>query len=65
MLAASLKAGSKPIILQVGFRVMYDEAHIPGAIYVRPAAKEDGVAALKTAVQSTARDKAIANELHQ
>ncbi len=58
-LAASLKAGSKPVILQVGFRVMYDEAHIPGAIYSGPAGKEDGVAVLKTAVQSVAKDKAI------
>jgi rhodanese-related sulfurtransferase len=51
-LAAMLKSGPKPAILQVGFKTMYDEAHIPGAIYAGPAGKEDGIAALKTAAQS-------------
>jgi hypothetical protein len=50
--AAALKSGEKPAILQVGFRKLFDEAHIPGAIYAGPGNKEDGIAALKTAVQS-------------
>ena len=48
-LAAMLKGGPKPVILQVGFKVMYDEAHIPGAVYGGPASKDDGVAVLKDA----------------
>ena len=51
-LAAMLKSGPKPVILQVGFKTMYDEAHIPGAIYAGPAGKEDGITVLKTAAQS-------------
>ena len=54
-LAASLKAGEKPVILQVGFRKMYDEAHIPGAVYAGPTGKEDGIAQLKTAANPWAR----------
>lgn len=51
-LAATLKGGPKPVILQVGFKVMYDEAHIPGARYAGPGSKDDGIAALKEAAQS-------------
>jgi rhodanese-related sulfurtransferase len=51
-LAAMLKSGPKPVILQVGFKTMYDEAHIPGAIYAGPAGKDDGITALKSAAQS-------------
>ena len=51
-LAATLKSGPKPVILQVGFKTMYDEAHIPGAIYAGPAGKDDGIAALKMAAKS-------------
>ena len=51
-LAAALRSGPKPVILQVGFKMMYDEAHIPGAVYAGPAGKGDGIAALKTAAQS-------------
>lgn len=58
-LAQSLKSGPKPIILQVGFRIMYDEAHIPGAIYAGPAAKENGIVALKAAVESIPKDRPI------
>lgn len=51
-LASTLRSGPKPVILQVGFKVMYDEAHIPGALYAGPAGKQDGIAALKTAAAS-------------
>jgi thiosulfate/3-mercaptopyruvate sulfurtransferase len=58
-LAATLKGGPKPVILQVGFKVMYDEAHIPGAIYAGPAGKDDGIAALKTAAESIDRSQEV------
>jgi thiosulfate/3-mercaptopyruvate sulfurtransferase len=51
-LAAMLKGGPKPTILQVGFKVMYDEAHIPGAIYAGPGSKDEGITALKEAAAS-------------
>ena len=51
-LAAMLKSGPKPAILQVGFKVMYEEAHIPGAVYGGPAGKDDGLAVLKEAAAS-------------
>jgi thiosulfate/3-mercaptopyruvate sulfurtransferase len=58
-LAASLKAGEKPAILQVGFKLMYEEAHIPGALYGGPGNKDDGIAALKTAAQSLDKNKPV------
>ena len=58
-LAASLKAGDKPAILQVGFKKMYDEAHIPGAVYAGPGNNTDGIAALKTAAQTLDKAKPV------
>lgn len=58
-LAAQLKAGDKPAILQVGFKKMFDEAHIPGAIYAGPGNNADGIAALKTAAQSLDKAKPV------
>ena len=58
-LAAALKKGETPAILQVGFRVMYDEAHIPGALYAGPTGKDEGVALLKEAVQALDKNKPL------
>jgi thiosulfate/3-mercaptopyruvate sulfurtransferase len=58
-LAATLKSGPKPVILQVGFKVMYDEAHIPGAQYAGPASKDDGLAVLKTAAASIDKSQEV------
>jgi len=48
-LAATLSsnAAAKPIILQVGFNVLYRSKHIPGAIYAGPASTPEGLQALK------------------
>jgi thiosulfate/3-mercaptopyruvate sulfurtransferase len=55
-LAGMLHAGgSPPIILQVGFSVLYTEAHIPGALYAGPTSKEDGIQNLKSHVDSLPR----------
>ena len=52
-LAATLKKpGGKPVLLHVGFRVLYDQAHIPGSIYAGPgrdAAGTDAAAAERLA----------------
>ena len=34
--------GPKPLIIQVGFRVLYSQAHIPGSEYIGPASSADG-----------------------
>jgi len=41
------KAGERPTIACVGFRVLYEGGHIPGASYHGPASKDDGLADLK------------------
>jgi len=58
-LAATLKSGPKPVILQVGFKVMYDEAHIPGALYAGPGSKDDGIAALKETAASIGKSQEV------
>jgi thiosulfate/3-mercaptopyruvate sulfurtransferase len=58
-LAATLKSGPKPVILQVGFKVMYDEAHIPGALYAGPGSKDDGIAVLKEAAASIDKSQEV------
>ncbi len=40
----------KPVLLQVGFRVLYVQAHIPGSQYVGPGSKQEGIDALRKAV---------------
>ncbi len=51
--------GEKPLILQVGFRVLYAQAHIPGAEYTGAASEETGIEQLRTRVQSLPRNKFI------
>jgi thiosulfate/3-mercaptopyruvate sulfurtransferase len=49
----------KPLILQVGSRVMFDEAHIAGAEYAGPGSHDDGLQALKNRVSSLSRQTSI------
>jgi 3-mercaptopyruvate sulfurtransferase SseA len=60
-LAARLRdaAAPKPVILQVGFRILYKESHIPGSDYVGPAREEAGLQLLRGRVAKLARDSAI------
>jgi rhodanese-related sulfurtransferase len=39
----------------VGFKKLYDQAHIPGAIYAGPANGEDGLAKLKAEAEKLPR----------
>lgn len=57
MLHAS--AAQRPLILQVGSRVMYNEAHIPGSEYAGPAALPQGLDVLRTRVHSLAHNRSI------
>jgi rhodanese-related sulfurtransferase len=57
-LAAALKA-RPPVILQVGFSKLYEQAHIPGAIYAGPGRNDEGVANLKVQAGKLARDAEV------
>jgi len=59
--AATLNASAapKPLILQVGFRKAYAQAHIPGSEYVGAASEEEGVKALQQRVGQLPKDTAI------
>jgi len=57
--AASLKAGDKPVILQVGSHVMFAEAHITGAEYAGPAGQPSGLEVLKARLAMLPKDTSI------
>lgn len=52
-------SGSPPIILQVGFRVLYTEAHIAGAQYAGPGSNAAGIQNLKNHVTSLPRGRLV------
>lgn len=60
-LAANLKSVSmpKPLILQVGFRTLYTQAHIPESEYVGAASEEVGLMQLHARVAKLTKDTAI------
>jgi thiosulfate/3-mercaptopyruvate sulfurtransferase len=58
-LAAMLKSGTRPSIVCVGFRVLYEGAHIPGAIYGGPAARPEGLDDLRRAVNGMPRNRQL------
>jgi 3-mercaptopyruvate sulfurtransferase SseA len=58
-LAKDIKAGNAPTILQVGFSVLYSQAHIPGAIYAGPGNAEEGIDNLRTQAKNLAKDKPL------
>ena len=58
-LADQIKAGNAPVILQVGFSALYDQAHIPNAIYAGPGNKEEGIDNLKKKAASLDKNKAL------
>jgi thiosulfate/3-mercaptopyruvate sulfurtransferase len=51
--------GEKPLIIQVGFHVLYQQAHIPGSEYIGPASDPSGLQRLRTRVNSLPRNKFI------
>lgn len=60
-LAATLRSGSaaRPLVLQVGFRKLFDEAHIIGAEYAGPGGSSAGIALLRNRVAKLSKDTAI------
>jgi rhodanese-related sulfurtransferase len=60
-LAANLKNAStpKPLMLHVGFRLLYTQAHIPGSEYAGPASEETGLQLLRNRVAKLPRNTPI------
>lgn len=55
-----LKTGlPRPLIIQVGFRTLYEQAHIPGSEYVGPTSEQKGLEELHKRVQGLSRKGAI------
>lgn len=50
---------SKALILQVGSRVLFDEAHIPGSEYAGPDSRPEGLEKLRTRVKGLPHDQSI------
>lgn len=50
---------SRPIILHVGFEVLYRGGHIPGAIYAGPASRPAGLENLRKAAARIPRDREV------
>lgn len=50
---------ARPMVLQVGFQMLYQQAHIPGAIYAGPTAQADGLARFEKTVAGLPRNKWI------
>jgi len=53
------EAPRKPVILQVGFRALYDQAHIPGAEYLGPAGDGQGLKRLRGRASALPKDADI------
>jgi hypothetical protein len=60
-LAATLQSASvvRPLVLQVGFRKLFDEAHIVAAEYAGPGRESDGISLLRKRVAKLPKDAAI------
>jgi thiosulfate/3-mercaptopyruvate sulfurtransferase len=58
-LVAKLSKVPKPLILQVGFQVLYTSKHIPGSIYAGPASSPEGLQALKNAASKLPKNADI------
>jgi thiosulfate/3-mercaptopyruvate sulfurtransferase len=51
--------GEKPLMIQVGSHVLYQQAHVPGSEYIGPASSESGIQQLRKRVESLPRSKFI------
>jgi thiosulfate/3-mercaptopyruvate sulfurtransferase len=57
MLAAN--SGEKPLMFQVGSRVLFEQAHISGSEYTGPGSQQAGLDLLKKRVATVSKNKAI------
>ncbi len=51
--------GEKPLLIQVGSHVLYEQTHIPGSEYIGPGSSEAGLQQLRKRVQALPRGKFI------
>lgn len=51
--------GEKPLMIQVGSHVLYEQAHIPGSEYIGPGSGGVGLQQLRTRVEALPRKKFI------
>jgi rhodanese-related sulfurtransferase len=60
-LAATLKNATiqKPLLLHVGFHILYTQAHIPGSEFVGPASEDAGLQLLRNRVAKLPKDTPI------
>jgi rhodanese-like protein len=59
-LAAEIQAkGARPLLIHVGFAVLYRGKHIPQSVYAGPARGPEGLDALKKAVAALPKDREI------
>jgi len=49
----------KPMVIQIGFKMLYDQSHIPNAIYTGPASINKGIVTLKDTLKDVNRNKNI------
>ena len=54
-----LNSSHKPVIIQTGFRTLYEQAHIPGSEYVGPTSQPQGLQELHKRVQGLSRKRMI------
>jgi hypothetical protein len=47
--------GERPLIFQVGYRVLYQQAHVPHSEYIGPASEPEGIQRLRQRVQGLPR----------
>src|SRR5437868_672948 len=52
-------ASQQPLVIQVGFRTLYEQAHVPGSEYVGPTSEAKGLEALHKRVQVLPRNRFI------
>ena len=51
--------GEKPLMIQVGSHVLYEQAHIPGSEYIGPGSSDVGIQQLRKRVETLPRSKFI------
>jgi len=59
VLATMLREGSKPLIISVGFPMLYRQKHILHALLAGPANKPEGISQLTEAVARTLKNSSI------
>jgi thiosulfate/3-mercaptopyruvate sulfurtransferase len=58
-LKSEINNNNNPMLIQIGFRKLFEQNHIPGAIYAGPASKDSGIASLKETLHDVDQNKNI------